>query len=353
MNTRERWAAGTWPLLCSLLLLALATQAQAVPFWGAKESSPLGTPPAALKPGEFVWAPGIAPAGPVVIIVSLDEQRAYVFRNGVQIGYTTVSSGKPGHDTPRGVFTILQKDRNHRSSTYNNAPMPNQERLTWDGVALHAGGLPGYPESHGCVHLPSQFSEELFLVTQLGTTVVVVDERTAPTEVVHPAMLAPVGATAGEAQAQARLASGERWRWEPEKALEGPVSILVGSAEQRLVVLRNGIEIGRTRIELAEPGAQLGTHVLIVSEGMGNGESPLLHGAAARNWVHVALPGYAGTEAGTTGPLAGGRVHVPQDFARLLYPLLAPGTTLFITDATVLEQDRGTPLTILGQGNPN
>ena len=79
-----------------LLTFFFATPALAVPFWGAKESSPADTPPAALKPGEFVWAPDIAPEGPIVVVVSLTEQRAYVYRNGVEIGYTTVSTGQAG-----------------------------------------------------------------------------------------------------------------------------------------------------------------------------------------------------------------------------------------------------------------
>jgi hypothetical protein len=128
---------------------------------------------ASLKPGEWVWAPRIAPKGPVLVYVDLSKQLATVYRNGVRIGVTTVSSGKPGYQTPTGVFTILQKDARHRSSKYNSAPMPYQQRLTWDGVALHAGGLPGYPESHGCVHLPMAFARQLFSATRLGTTVVV------------------------------------------------------------------------------------------------------------------------------------------------------------------------------------
>jgi hypothetical protein len=150
----------TLSLSLLVILLAVAGPASAVPFWGAKNSSPAGTPAGALKPGQFVWAPGVAPDGPIVVVVSLTEQRAYVDRNGIDVGYTTVSTGKPGHDTPTGIFTILEKDKNHHSSKYNDAAMPYQERLTWDGVALHAGGLPGYPSSHGCVHLPSAFAED-------------------------------------------------------------------------------------------------------------------------------------------------------------------------------------------------
>src|SRR5438093_10832988 len=85
-----------------------------------------------------------------------------IYRNGVRIGVSTISSGRDGYETPTGVFTILEKNKEHISHKFNDAPMPYQERLTWSGVALHAGGLPGYPESHGCVHLPLAFSKILF-----------------------------------------------------------------------------------------------------------------------------------------------------------------------------------------------
>ena len=80
--------------------------------------------PTDLKPGEYLWHPEISPTGPIVLVVSLDEQRAYVYRNGIAIGLTTISSGKAGHETPTGVFTILQKDKDHKSNLYNSAPMP-------------------------------------------------------------------------------------------------------------------------------------------------------------------------------------------------------------------------------------
>jgi hypothetical protein len=335
-----------------VLFLLAAGPASAVPFWGAKESSPAGTPPSALKPGQFVWESGVAPEGPVVVVVSITEQRGYVYRNGVQIGYTTVSTGKPGHQTPTGIFTILQKDKAHRSSTYNDAPMPYQERLTWDGVALHAGGLPGYPESHGCVHLPSKFSEDLFGVTHLGMTVVIVNAKTAPADVVHPAALAPVDTTTGADDVQTRLAQGEPWRWSPEKSPAGPVSMLMSGADQRLIVLRNAIEIGRTRVALSDPGTPLGTHAFIVKEGAGTGTSVVEKGAAALNWMAVPMPGYAGTTGDPVASVVGGRMRLPQDFARLVYPLLAPGTTLLVTDAPILEENSGKPLTVMGSGKP-
>ena len=104
--------------------------------------------PATLKPGEFQWHPDRSPAGPVVVLVSIPKQWAVIYRGGVRIASSSCSTGRPGHTTPAGVFIILQKDQHHHSSTYNNAPMPYMERLTWGGVALHAGNLPGYPASH-------------------------------------------------------------------------------------------------------------------------------------------------------------------------------------------------------------
>jgi hypothetical protein len=337
-----------------LLLLALVSaQALAVPFWGAKASSPAETAPAALKPGEFVWAPGLAPDGPMVVVVSLTEQRAYAYRNGVEIGYTTVSTGKPGHETPTGIFTILQKDKDHHSSVYNNASMPDQERLTWDGVALHAGGLPGYPSSHGCVHLPSKFAEALFDESHLGMTVVVVDNKTAPADVVNPAVLAPVDPVKGADDVQARLPSGEGSRWQPEKSPDGPVSILMSAADQRAIVLRNGVEIGRARLTVTDPQKPLGTHAFIVKAGQGQGTSALVPGAAARNWMAVPMPGYRDAAGSDLSAVVGGRLRMPPDFAGSLYPLLAPGTTLLVTDAPVLEENSGSKLTVMGSGNPN
>lgn len=125
-----------------------------------------------LKHGGFIWEPERAPDGPMSIVVDLSAQRASVYRDGVRIGATTISSGKHGYRTPAGVFRILQKDRSHRSKKYGNLPMPYTMRITWSGVALHAGGVPGHPSSHGCVHLPRGFARALFNEAPLGTRVV-------------------------------------------------------------------------------------------------------------------------------------------------------------------------------------
>jgi hypothetical protein len=137
---------------------------------------------ASLRPGEFVWQPERAPQGEVEIVVSIPLQRAYVYRGGTLIGVTTVSTGRQGHETPTGTFNILQKRREHYSNLYNNAPMPFMQRLTWGGVALHAGHIPGRPASHGCVRLPLDFARLLFGVTAVGASVHITDRSPASGE---------------------------------------------------------------------------------------------------------------------------------------------------------------------------
>jgi hypothetical protein len=126
-----------------------------------------------LRPGQFVWQPERASAGPVEVVVSLGAQRAWVYRSGTLIGTSTISSGRRGHESPVGRFEILQKRKIHRSNRYSNAPMPFMQRLNWYGVALHGGKVPGYPASHGCIRLPMKFAEALYGATELGSFVFV------------------------------------------------------------------------------------------------------------------------------------------------------------------------------------
>ena len=161
--------------LAACLLAAGSAFAQSPQDAPASLSAPAVDAERELRPGEFDWAPERSLAGPVLVVVSIDEQRAWVYRGGVRIATTTVSTGRPGFDTPTGVFTILQKEKMHHSNLYDDAPMPFMQRLTWDGVALHAGRIPGHPASHGCVRLPAEFARRLYDVTYHGGTVVVMD----------------------------------------------------------------------------------------------------------------------------------------------------------------------------------
>ncbi|WP_133479628.1 L,D-transpeptidase family protein [Cognatilysobacter segetis] len=173
----------------------LLTGAFALPAFAADGDVRAVTTPYGLAPNAFEWRSGAVDAadgGPVTVVVSLPEQMAYVYRGEQLIGRSTVSSGKPGHDTPPGVYEILEKRKVHHSNKYNNAPMPFMQRLTWDGVALHAGHNPGYPASHGCVRLPREFAATLFEVTERGGRVIVADETNFGEAVLHPGERIPV-----------------------------------------------------------------------------------------------------------------------------------------------------------------
>jgi hypothetical protein len=178
----------------TLIPLSITSTSYAQAHTKGRKVAPLTS---ALKPGDYVWHPELAPAGPVVVLVSLPDQLLYVYRNGVRIGR---------------VFTVLQKKVRHESSIYKGAQMPHMQRLTWTGVAMHAGNLPGYPASACCVRLPVDFAANLYSVTTIGTTVIIADHNSAPKETVKPGLLfnAKTGATAKE------------FKWTPEKAPKGP-----------------------------------------------------------------------------------------------------------------------------------
>ncbi|BCP54810.1 hypothetical protein K32_34270 [Kaistia sp. 32K] len=218
-----------------------------------------------LKPGEFAWHPERSPVGPVAVVVSLPDQRVYVYRNGVRIGVSTCSTGKPGHETPTGVFTILQKDRDHHSTTYDDAPMPNMNRLTWSGIALHAGKLPGYPASHGCVRLPMAFSDKLFGVTHVGTPVIIADTTAFPSSVIHPGMVLSDTAEQDFDHAVANL-KDKNIPTSAEHPYQPPAtSILVSSADKRILVLDDGHVVAEGKVTLIDPSAPLGNHVFVLS----------------------------------------------------------------------------------------
>jgi hypothetical protein len=340
-------------LLLATIALALPLGALATPFWGAKESRPPETTPEELKPGEFVWNPAAAEDGPILVLVSLDEQRAYVYRNGIQIGLTTISSGKSGHETPTGTFVILQKDKDHRSSKYNSAPMPYTQRLTWDGVALHAGGLPGYPSSHGCVHLPSKFSEELFAVSPMGMTVVVANDHSAPARVAHPPAFAPIEVGTGAPVQAAPLQNGEEYRLEPEKSEHGPVSILMSVADRRVIVLRNGIEIGRAKISLTDTSVPIGTHTFILQEGQASASLGVVPDPRSLPWLGVQTQGHADDAGRAMRPEAVAAISIPAPFMRALSLMISPGTTFFVTEAPILAANLHTGFTVLSNGAPD
>lgn len=160
------------------VLIAVAAILAAAPTAAYATSDALAPEVASLAPNRFLWNDG-ASLEPVSIVISIPDQKAYVYRGDTLIAASTVSTGKDGKDTPLGVFPILQKSEKHKSNLYDSAPMPFMQRLTWDGVAIHAGMNPGFPASHGCIRVPTAFAKKLFAVTTKGTPVLVTDASAA------------------------------------------------------------------------------------------------------------------------------------------------------------------------------
>lgn len=289
-------------------------------FTKGREIEPL---PPELKPGDYVWIPEISPRGPVVVVVSIPEQEMYVYRNGVRIGRSTVSTGAKGHPTPTGIFTILQKKEDHESSLYKGAKMPYMQRLTWDGIAMHAGKLPGYPASHGCVRLSEDFAEKLYSVTNHGTTVIVTDQKYAPGKTASPGFL--LSGTTGETPSRHLPAGG--FEWQPDKSPEGTVSIIFSTQDSIAYVFRNGVQIGRSAFVLDKKVDVSGSHIYSALDGLDSN--------GARDWLAVTSIG--GGKVPDVKILANS-TKIPSKFLEKVRAVIAPGTTLILTELPVSSQ---------------
>ena len=153
---------------------------------------------------------------PILAVVSLQRQRITVYDAKGWILRAPVSSGQRGRETPAGVFSVIQKDAEHYSNMYDDAYMPNMQRLTWSGIALHGGSLPGYPASHGCIRMPYDFAAHLFEATQLGLRVIVAPTDPVPIEITHPLLFRPK--PGAEALAAARVAEADEAARKADKA---------------------------------------------------------------------------------------------------------------------------------------
>lgn len=240
-----------------------ATSAQANETDMSRLQFPDSMPIDALRPGDYIWAPEMQPTGPVSIVISIPEQLVHVYRNGVRIAVSTCSTGKPGHETPTGTFVILQKHKDHYSSIYNNAPMPNMQRLTWGGIALHAGNLPGYPASHGCVRLPREFSEKLFTVTHLGTPVIVSGAHSDPYEITHPGMILTGYADDRMAESVAELAENKQPEDWAERDNTEVTTLVISSHNYEATLLQNNHVVGSGNYRYGGSG-NFGSQVLVL-----------------------------------------------------------------------------------------
>ncbi len=312
---RRRWLTA---LAWSVLALSPAALAQ-------PRSARRGASAHALRPGQSFWLPELAPDGPVVAVVNLHTQLVQLYRNGVAIGYSSASTGKPGHGTPTGLYRVLEKRRHHRSSTYNDAPMPWMVRLTWRGIAFHGGALPGYPASRGCIRLPMDFAPRLFGAIARGDTVAVL--RQAPGTGQSPLnTLAPIDPQGRPLLHPEMLAATPFWvtpetgHLAPAGTPVAPLSLLASLSQRRLFVLRAGQVLAAAALPSGASAARLqGQH--------------LFHWSDAGRW-RAAVASAAGID-----PLLWASVlPASASFAERLRPWLTPGSTLLVSELPAVSK---------------
>ena len=148
------------------------------------------SPPAFRQDRSRLKETNAKPQGPLIIAVSIDQQKVRVYDGNGLFAESPVSTGMKGHSTPMGVFSVIQKNKMHRSNIYSGAPMPYMQRITWSGVAMHAGVLPGYPASHGCIRMPMAFAVKMWNWTRMGARVIITPGAITPANFSHPLLVA-------------------------------------------------------------------------------------------------------------------------------------------------------------------
>jgi L,D-transpeptidase catalytic domain len=201
MTAQSTVAVRRWGLPAIVTLAAtLAAMAALTADAAARQARP-ATPIEATAPRD---------AGePIMAIVSIKTQQVTFYDADGWILRAPVSTGTTGRETPAGVFAVIEKDKDHHSTLYDDAWMPNMQRITWNGLALHGGPLPGYAASHGCVRMPFDFAEKLFDKTRIGMRVIVSPNDAAPVEFSHPALFVPNGKAVAAAPARAETLARE------------------------------------------------------------------------------------------------------------------------------------------------
>jgi hypothetical protein len=325
------------------------------------------------------------PQGPFQIVVAIARQQVTLYGQNGPIAQASISTGVPGHPTPLGVFTVISKHKWHQSNIYSGAPMPYMQRITWSGIALHAGPLPGYPASHGCIRLPQDFASRLWGTTKVGVRVIVTRELAAPVEIAHRNLFVPKKpdekampvATAAEAskvtvsladpdgalQLAATMAApqvtgsiaetptGERTSSEPPRG-KGPISVFVSRKQNRVFVRQGFVSLLDLPLTITAPERPLGTHVFTALT--------LKDDGAAVRWTVVSIPsGYLHradhtgkrskktshdqhdalvAASASTAAEALDRITLPPEAIERISTLLSPGASLIVSDNALSDE---------------
>jgi hypothetical protein len=315
--------------------------------------------------------PDDPPKGPLQIIVSIADQRVSLFDNGALIARSSVSTGTQGHPTPLGVFSVISKQRWHRSNIYSAAPMPYMQRITWSGIALHAGVVPGRPASHGCIRLKNDFAIRLWHLAKRGTRVIIAHNDVEPVETTNPHLFKPkavsgspefrtatvagksistAAATHGSPVSNAETPEATSLQV-PGSAPAGgaakkmvPISIFVSRKLSKLFVRQGFTPLFDVPVKIENPEEPLGTHVFTAMEFQSEG--------AAIRWTVVSIPDEfprmseratkeretpaKQTALSVPSPdkanAALDRIEIPQDTVERISELLTPASSLIISD---------------------
>ncbi|MCZ7659771.1 MAG: L,D-transpeptidase [Xanthobacteraceae bacterium] len=323
--------------------------------------------------------PGLAEIakGQLHIVISLNAQRLQVYSDGLRVAESPVSTGTASHPTPTGLFNVIQKNRFHRSNLYSNAPMPFMQRLTWSGIALHEGHLPGYPASHGCIRLPRAFAQELWRTTRLGVRVIVAQDEVAPVAIAHAqlAALAPkpdeeeAPTRSTETAAPVRMAAASITDAGAEEApaatredgsadvtgilaakdlplRPGPVSLFVSRKDGKLYVRKGFEPIYSAPVTIRDKDKPLGTHLFTALSSDGDealrwtvislADTPNRriaasepHGNRGRRARAAETPPPPSTVQATA---ALERIQIPQEAVDFVSDLVSPGAALIVSD---------------------
>lgn len=316
--------------------------------------------------------------GPLLVIISIVDQRISLYDNGALVAHSSVSTGVKGHPTPLGVFSVISKSKFHRSNIYSNAPMPFMQRITWSGIALHAGDLPGYPASHGCIRLTHDFAVRLYHLTKRGTRVIIAHDDIRPSEISNPQLFVPqpkvalaspqpgtasqpasgtVAADATEVSLSANAKQQEDAK-APDLASGGAapqkgaaITVFVSRKLSKLFVRRGFAPLFDVPVKIQDAAEPMGTHVFTAMEFQNSG--------AAIRWTVVTVPersshaqrtpakphkGRAKETVKSVSPTpekanaALKRIEIPSDAIERIAQLLTPGSSLIISDYGISDE---------------
>jgi hypothetical protein len=305
--------------------------------------------------------------GPLQIIISIADQKISVYDDGTLLARSSVSTGVQGHPTPVGVFSVIGKELWHQSNIYSAAPMPYMQRITWSGIALHAGVLPGHPASHGCIRLAKDFAVRLWHLTKRGTRVIIAPNNVDPVQITNPRLFSEPK-TASSSQDASTDAAGKDVSSTPAALMPSvqsqdatnllpaglaphkkaiPISIFVSRKLSRLFVRQRFAPLFDVAIKVENPDEPLGTHVLTLLEPQNE--------ATSFRWNVVSMPETfsnssassskkpkAPTQVIDRGAQPGrstddanaalDRIEIPQDVVGRISQLLTPGSSLIVSD---------------------